>query len=179
MVYMDDMAKRVEAILFTTGRLLDIEELSELSELASKGYLKDLLKQLQEEYNKRDCSLEIIEENGKWRLNVKKEYLYLTEKLLTSAELDKPVQQTLAVIAYKQPCVQSDVIDIRGNKAYDHITILKDNGFITSEKFGRTRLLKLTSKFYDYFDVVQDKLKAKFEEIENAEPKSGEEDADK
>tara|TARA_Y100000310_G_scaffold344780_1_gene459459 strand:- start:916 stop:1452 length:537 start_codon:yes stop_codon:yes gene_type:complete len=175
---MEDMHKRVEAILFTTGRFLELEELSDLSEIASRGYLKELLNQLKEEYNQRDCSLEIIEDNGKWRLNVRKDYLYLTEKLLSNAELDKPVQQTLAVVAYKQPCVQSEVIDIRGNKAYDHITVLKEQGFVTSEKFGRTRLLKLTGKFYDYFDVVQDKLQSKLKEVGTQTEISGEENAE-
>ncbi len=155
---MDDVQKRVEAILFTTGRFLDLEELSQLSEIASKGYLKEVLTNLHAVYHEKDTSLEIIEDHGKWKLSVKKEYLYLTEKLLTSAELDKPVQQTLAVIAYKQPAIQSYVIDVRGNKAYDHIALLKEQGFIISEKYGRTKLLKLAQKFFDYFDVVDEKL---------------------
>ena len=42
---------------------------------------------------------------------------------------------------------------------------LKELDFLTSEKFGRTRLLKLNQKFYDYFDVVKDSLKQSFEEV--------------
>ena len=81
--------------------------------------------------------------------------------------MDKPTQETLAVIAYKQPIMQCDVIKIRGNKAYDHVKTLVEQGFITNERSGRTRILKLTEKFYDYFDVVDDTLKAKFSEAEN------------
>ena len=87
--------------------------------------------------------------------------MYLTERILTDADLDKPTQETLAIIAYRQPAIQSDVINYRGNKAYDHVKKLKEEGFVLSERFGRTKLLKLTPKFFDYFDVVEDELKDK------------------
>lgn len=156
---MDEDKKKVEAILFTTGRFLKVDEISGLAAVKDLEYLKSILDDLKSEYETRNSSLEIINEKNRWKLNIKKEFLHLTEKLLTDSELDKPTQETLAIIAYRNPAVQSDVIDIRGNKAYDHIKVLKDNGFLIAEKFGRTRILKLTPKFYDYFDVVEDNLK--------------------
>jgi len=154
---MDDVKNRVEAILFTTGRSMTI---------GSAGIVQEALQQLIEDYNNRNCALTIFSENGRYKLNIKKEYVALTSKLLSDAELDKPTQETLAIIAYKQPVLQCDVIKIRGNGAYDHIKTLREMEFITSEKQGRTRLLKLAPKFYDYFDVVADTLKSKFDEVE-------------
>ena len=107
----------------------------------------------------------VFEDSGKFKLGLKKDYTYLTSKLLDNAELDAPTQQTLAIIAYKQPVMQADIIKVRGSGAYDHIKILRENEFITSERFGRTRILKLASKFYDYFDVVDEKLQSKMEEV--------------
>ena len=155
---MEDL-KKVEAILFTTGRLLTIEEISNLSGIGSLGYLQELLTQLQKKYQQQESSLELVQEGNKWKLAFKKEYLYLTEKLLSDAELDKPTQETLAIVAYKQPMFQSEVIKIRGNTAYDHIKVLKEQEFITSEKSGRTRILRLTPKFFDYFNVIEGNLK--------------------
>lgn len=160
---MEKEKRKAEAVLFTTGRFLGINEISDMTGIASVGFLKDVLNELKEEYEKTDSSLEITKEQNKWKLGLKKEYLYLTEGLLTSSELDRPVQETLAMIAYKQPAIQSDIINTRGNKAYDHIKVLKDNNFLDSEKFGRTKILKLTQKFYDYFDVVEDDLKQTLE----------------
>ncbi len=155
---MQDAKNRVEAVLFTTGRFLKLEDLSKLTSIGSVGYLKQVLQDLKEDYEKKSSALEIINEKDLWRLNIRKEFLYLTESLLSDAELDKPTQETLAIIAYRQPAIQSDVTNIRGNKSYDHIKKLKEEGFLTSERFGRTRILKLTQKFYDYFDVVEDSL---------------------
>jgi segregation and condensation protein B len=160
---MEEDKNKIEAILFTTGKFLKLQDIAKLVGIGSLGYLKSILEELKDEYSKRNSALEIISEGDSWKLNIKKDYLYLTESLLTDSELDRPTQETLAVIAYRQPAIQADVTNIRGNKAYDHIKILKEQGFITSEKFGRTRILKLTPKFYDYFDVVEDQLKSKLE----------------
>jgi segregation and condensation protein B len=166
---MEDAKNKVEAILFTTGRFLKIDEISKMSGIGSMGYLRTILNELKEEYDKKKSSLEIFNEKDSWRLNLRKDYLYLTEQLLTDSELDTPTQETLAIIAYRQPAIQADVTNIRGNKSYDHIRTLKEQGFLTSEKFGRTRILKLTQKFYDYFDVVEDQLKSKLEGQEEKE----------
>ena len=157
----DNPKHKVEAVLFTTGMFLSLEDISKLAGIGSMGYLKQVLEELKEEYNKREGAMEVVFENNRWKLNLKKEYMYITEQLLNDAELDKPTQETLAIIAYRQPAVQSDIINIRGNKAYDHIKKLKEESFVMTEKFGRTRLLKLTQKFYDYFDVIEDQLKEK------------------
>ena len=159
---MDEFKNRVEAILFTTGRFMDLQEIANLCGVGSVGLVKDALDALRNDYDSRVGSLSIIEDNGKWRLNIKKEYNYLTTKLLDNTEMDRPTQETLALIAYKNPALQSEIVKMRGNTAYDHIKYLKDNEFVVSEAHGRTRLLKLAPKFYDYFDVVADQLKSKF-----------------
>lgn len=163
---MEDNKNKIEAVLFTTGRFLSLEDISKLSGIGSVGLLNNLLLELKRDYEDKKCALEITNQGEKWKLNIKKDYLYLTENLLTDSELDKPTQETLAVIAYKSPAKQWEVVKIRGNKAYDHIKILKELDFITSEPLGRSRLLKLTQKFYDYFDVVADQLKVKMKEVE-------------
>lgn len=164
---MQDIKNRIETILFTTGRFIDIDELANLCNIGSKGTIKEALNELIKDYKNKNSALEIIEENNKFKLNIKRNYLYLTTKLLNETEFDKPTQETLALIALKQPIVQSEIIHIRGNKAYDHIKKLKELEFLNSEKSGRTRLLKTTQKFYDYFDVVDEsQIKEKFSEIE-------------
>jgi len=164
---MDEIKNKVEAVLFTTGRFMNVDEISRLCGVGSIGLVRDALKGLVQDYSKRISSLEIFEEKGRYKLNIRKKYSYLTTNLLNDSELDVPTQETLAIVAYKQPILQSDIIKIRGSSAYDHIKILREEEFVTSEKYGRTRLLKLAPKFFDYFDVVEDGLKSQFKEIEN------------
>ena len=110
---MSEDKKKIEAILFTTGRFLKLDDISRMCGIGSVGYLKTLLNEIKEEYAKRETALDIVEDGGRWKLNIRKEFLHLTEKLLDDAELDLPTQKTLAVVAYKQPAIQCDVVSIR------------------------------------------------------------------
>lgn len=165
---------KVEAILFTTGKFMGLQEIADLCGISPVETVKELVEGLKKDYDSKNGSLAIFEENGKYKLSIKRKYNYLTTKLLDVTEMDKPTQETLAVIAYKQPAIQAEVIKIRGNKAYDHIDKLKELGFVTSDKYGRTRLLKLTQKFYDYFDLLEDQVKEKFSNLAKLEEQTKE-----
>ncbi len=169
---------KIEAVLFTTGRFMDVEEIARVCGIGSVGYVKEILDKLVKEYEEREGALCIVNEGSKYKLNIKKEYGYLANKLVSSSEFDNTTTKTLAVIAYKQPVLQSEIIKIRGNKAYDHIRFLKESEMIIAEKSGRTRLLKLSQKFYDYFDTAEEKFKEEFKNIkvlksENKDNKEG------
>ncbi len=169
---MDDVKNKAEAILFTTGRFLTIDDISSLTEISHIESIKDALTNLIQEYKSRNSSLEIIQQGNQYKLTLKKEHMHLTTKLLRDTELDKPTQQTLALIAYKQPVLQSLIIKMRGNTAYEHIAKLAQLDFIESEKYSRTRKIKTTPKFYEYFDVIDNELKEKLKQFENKENES-------
>jgi len=148
----EDM-KLLEAIFFVSGRFLTISELVSLSDL-NPAIIPDLLEKLQEKYAREDSAIEIVEKNGLWKMDVKTDYIYLINKLATgSAEFSKAEQETLAIIAFKQPIKQSVIIKIRGNKAYEHIKKFADLDLIRRKKTGHTYELSLSDDFYDYFNV--------------------------
>jgi segregation and condensation protein B len=168
--------KILEAVLFISGRFLGMQELISLSDL-NPIILGDLIERLKDKYNKEDSALEIIEKNGMWKMDVRAEYTNIINKLATgSAEFSKAEQETLAIIAYKQPIKQSVIIKIRGNKAYDHIKKLSDLELIKKKKAGHTHELSLSEDFYDYFSVsesertsipgLNEEIKREIEEVE-------------
>jgi segregation and condensation protein B len=164
---MDSTKRKVEAVLYTTGKYMGIDEISEACGIGSVGIVKSAINDLRKEYSDKESSLEIQEHNDLFKLNIKKEYGFLANKLVGEGEFDTPTIKTLAVIAYKSPIIQSDIIKIRGNKAYDHISSLKENGLVNADRFGRSRMLKLTNKFFEYFDVAEKEVKEKFGEKED------------
>ena len=111
------------------------------------------MQELKADYEERGTSVVLNEDNGHWKLTVKDHYLPMVQKVIDQTELDKPLMETLAVIAWKYPLLQAAVIKIRHNKAYEHLRILEELGFITRQKFGRTKRITLTQKFFEYFDL--------------------------
>ena len=151
----------LEAVFFVSGRFLSMQDLISLSDL-NPIIIRDLIERLKDKFNKEDSAIEIVEKSGLWKMDVKQEYTHIINKLATgSAEFTKAEQETLAIIAYKQPIKQSVIIKIRGNKAYDHIKKFLDLGLIKKKKFGHTNELSLSDEFYDYFNVADGEAKGR------------------
>ncbi len=147
--------KLIEAIFFISGKFLNMQELISLSDL-NPLIIKELIVKLQEKYNKEDSAIEIVEKENLWKMDVRQEYHGVVNKLATgSSEFSKAEQETLAIIAFKQPIKQSVIIKIRGNKAYDHVNKFSDLGLIKRRKIGHTNELSLSDDFYDYFNVAE------------------------
>ena len=139
------LASRLGAVLFTLGKFVSLEEIGTYCEISSVGIVKEALEELKRDYQNNGNSLEIQEHEGKFKLNIKKEFGPLANRLLSSKEMDSPTTKTLAIIAYKQPIKQSVVINIRGNKAYDHIKKFSDAGLVKGKRAGHTKELSLSS----------------------------------
>ena len=173
-----NLKHKAEALLFSSGRRMSIEELSKLCKRKDVE-VQIALEELKKDYDKKKSSLEVINENRYWKINIKDEHLTLVKEIVTKTELSKTLMETLAVIAFKYPIKQSELIKIRTNKAYDHLRELEDMGYITRIKHGRSKLIKLTEKFFDYFQLAEEELRDKFQDfgsiakvIENKEQES-------
>jgi len=169
--------KKLEAVFFVSGRFLSMPELVALSDL-NPVIIRELIEKLQEKYGDDDSAIEIIEKDNLWKMDVRQEYQYLVNKLATGeAEFTKAEQETLAIIAFKQPIKQSVIIKIRGNKAYDHIKKFAGVGLIKKKKEGHTHILTLSDEFYDYFNVQHGELReVKEEELKREEMKDNKEE---
>lgn len=163
---MNEIKNQIEAILFAAGKKVTYELIARLCNLPL-ATIKDNLMLLKKEYEERQSPLLITEEVDGWKITVREKYLLLVQKLMPDTELSKSILETLAVIAWKQPVMQSEVIHLRTTKAYEHIQELEETGFIIKERKGRSYLLKTTHKFYEYFDLPgKEALKELFKHIQ-------------
>jgi segregation and condensation protein B len=143
--------EKVEASLFVAGRFLNMQDLVMLTGLNS-GMIKDILHKLKKKYSVG--IIQIVTRNNAFKMDVVPKYHYLINKLATGkVEFTKAEQETLAIIAYKQPVKQSVVIKIRGNKSYDHIKKFRDLGLVVAKAVGHTLELSLSEEFYEYFNL--------------------------
>ena len=162
---MNDLKKQAEAVLFAAGNRIEIGEIAKLCR-ADINSLKNALKELKKDYDEKNSSLMVSEEGNFWKLTVREAYMPLVQQINPHTELDKTTIETLAVIAWKAPILQSDVIKTRTNKAYDHIKELVDSGFLVKQKHGRSYMLKLSQKFFEYFDLKDKRdIKERFKEF--------------
>jgi len=149
------LKSRIEAVLFTTARVLQIKDIAEILEEPDLDIVEEAMLDLIMDYSSRDSALEIDDENG-YILQVKGEHMDIVEKLCP-VELSKPVLKTLTVIALKEPIRQAELKMYRSN-AYEHIQELVEKGLVakTRDKNGRSYNVSTTPKFAEYFKLKGD-----------------------
>ncbi|MAX45400.1 MAG: hypothetical protein CMB24_01220 [Euryarchaeota archaeon] len=157
----------LEAILFSAGRSLSVIEMSENlgyeeDEIAeSIGNLQSTIKR------RRGGGLQIVEIGGKWAMEVKPGIADHLPKE-TKSELPPKLLKAAALIAYHQPMPQSRLVELLGQRAYDHIRELAQAGLIGRRRDGNTRRLTTTRRFSEMFGCPhtdRKKVKAWFREM--------------
>ena len=150
----------VEGALYAAGRSLSIEEISTKLNI-SKVKIEELLNELLEIYNNRSSAITIINIGEKYQMQIKSEYSEKISQFAQGGAIAEKYLRTLTIIALKQPILKSIVIKIRGTGAYEHIKFLEENGFIISDKKGRSSELSTTDKYAEMFGLPRDRQEMK------------------
>src|SRR3989344_1307625 len=108
----EDLKKEIEAVLFAAGRKVSIDEIARLCK-ADKKEVEDTIKELKQEYNQKDSPMFLTEEADGYKLTIREKYLSIVKEITPHTELDRSTMETLAVIAWKQPVLQAEVIKTR------------------------------------------------------------------
>ena len=150
------MPAQIEAVLYLKGKPLSITEISETLN-QTKESIEEALFALMAAYAQRDTALEISEKDGKYSLQLTKGLGKLVQSLLP-VDISGATLRTLATIAIKKRILQSDLVDLRGSGAYEHIKELVNMNFVESkrQRDGRSFWITLSEKFHQTFTVIPD-----------------------
>ncbi len=170
-------ANIVEAVLFIAGRPLAIDEIKKISKL-KKEEIRKAIEFLMERYTSTSITIKEAAPEV-YEMHVRNEYLSYVESLLPEKDFSPGTLKTLAYIAYRSPVKQSEVVEVRGNRAYEQIDELIKRGFVTAKPKGHTKELRITKKLLKYFNVKSEtELKRYFErlnlKVENLKEGEGE-----
>lgn len=146
-----------EAALYVSGRPLDTKTIGSIIGARSEEKIKGLVRTVKERFEKSESPIQILElPDGRFVMQLKPEIAKHVRKLSNRPLLTPGPLRTLSFIALRQPIVQSRVIAVRGKLAYQHVKQLKDMDLISFEKLGRSRALRTTATFADYFNLSHD-----------------------
>ena len=133
--------------------------LSEISEILKEpiSNIEEAIFALMAGYSQRDTALEIGNKDGKYSLQLTKGLGELVQNLLP-VDISGATLRTLATIALKKRILQSDLVELRGSGAYEHIKELVAMNFIERkrQREGRSFWLTLSEKFHQTFTVIPD-----------------------
>ncbi|MEM4258171.1 MAG: SMC-Scp complex subunit ScpB [Candidatus Thermoplasmatota archaeon] len=144
----------VESVLFSAGKPLSIEEIKTTTGLTQKQVV-DSLESLITVYNiqrKDETSIEIVKAGNKYAMQVKKKFVDQS-MMVAKPEIKTDLLKTLALIAFHQPVLQSNLRHMVGEKIYEHVDELISLRLVNSKPHGSTELLTTSKLFPEYFGI--------------------------
>ena len=164
----------LEGILFAVGdEGITVKNLTEVMNLSEKK-VRELLKTLQDEYEKTSHGIRISYLGNAFKLTTKKEHKEYYQKLLGSSEvqtLSPSNLEVLAIIAYNEPITRLEVDNLRGIASGYIIRKLAARGLVKvvgkSNLPGKPNLYGTTKEFLDYFGLATKEDLPKMEIEEN------------
>ena len=146
-----------EAALYVSGRPLDLKTIGSIIGARSEEKIRSIATAVAQRYKAADSPLQVLElPDGRFVMQLKGEFAKHVKKLANRPLLTPGPLRTLSFIALRQPVTQAYVVRVRGKLAYTHVKQLKDMDLITDERIGRTRMLRTTTTFADYFNLSHD-----------------------
>jgi segregation and condensation protein B len=154
---MHRLVNQIEAILYLKGQALDLDTIATCAD-CDRDAATDAIIELMGDYAHRDSALEIIETiDGGYALQLKESFQELRDKIIP-AEIGTGALRTLAAIALKGPIPQSELVEIRGSGAYQHVQELAELGLIRKRRQvgNRSSLIQVTEKFRQTYELSDD-----------------------
>jgi len=149
----------IEAILFASGRVVDVKELMAIFELAYED-IDIIIQNMKAEFETQGRGIEIIKVDEGYQLCTKKEYYEYVYNLFdtrSNPTLSHAALETLSIIAYNPRITRAEIEQIRGVNSDGTIYRLLEYNLIEeagkSDAPGKPLTFKTTKEFLKTFGL--------------------------
>jgi segregation and condensation protein B len=175
---MENIKAIIESLIFVAGEPVSLDRLKRVLAPASTEDIRQALSQLVTEYEQRSGGFSLKEVAGGYQFRTRPEFNEWIKLLLKpkTPRLSKAALETLALIAYKQPIIRSDIEHIRGVDCGGVLRVLLERNLIRvlgrKDIPGRPLIYGTTKHFLAVFDLKDLKDLPTPKEIEELEASS-------
>jgi segregation and condensation protein B len=172
----------LEAVLFVSPDPVPVARLVSVLGAVNKAEVEQALTLLKQELEQEGRGVQLVQVAGGYRLVTKPDYAPWIKKLdkaKTMSKLSRSALESLAIIAYKQPLVRSEIEQIRGVETSGVLRTLLERKLVRivgrKEVPGRPIMYGTTKFFLEHFglhDLTQLPPLREFKELGDAEQAS-------
>ena len=155
----DDLKKIIESLLFVSETPLTMEHFKNILEGEETAAIRAAIDGLKTEYEQRDGGCVLKQVAGGYQFRTQGRYNEWIKRLIrpTAPRLSKAALETLAIVAYNQPIIRSDIEHIRGVDSGGVIRMLMERKLIRvlgrKEIPGRPLIYATTKHFLEVFEL--------------------------
>src|SRR5580658_1485523 len=150
---LDDLVFQVEAVLFAAGKPLSAKEISGALALEDARTVQKAVRTLEQTYENRQSALEVRRVGDRYALQLQERYVPDVHSV-TPVEMAPRTLKALTLVAYHQPLLQSVLVRMIGDSAYEEVQHLRGLGLVHTDVKGSTLELSTTKRFAEYFGIA-------------------------
>ena len=156
---MENLKHIIESLLFVAEEPLSVDRLKKIIPTVEGTEIKNALITLSDDYETRGGGFYLKQVAGGFQIRTRQEYTEWIKRLIqpNPPKLSKAALETLAIIAYKQPIIRSDIEHIRGVDCGGVIRVLMERKLVRilgrKEIPGRPLIYATTKRFLEVFDL--------------------------
>jgi len=156
---MENIKNIIESLLFVAEEPLTVDRFKRILAQADTKEIRQALDDIAAEYDARNGGFYLHQVAGGYQVRTRPEYSPWIKRLVQPKplRLSKAALETLAIIAYKQPVIRSDIEHIRGVDCGGVLRVLLERKFIRvlgrKEIPGRPLIYATTRRFLEVFDL--------------------------
>lgn len=172
---MKNLRSLIEAALYMSNEPISIEQMSKMFKV-DKEKVEEAVMEIKKDMQDSSHGVYVLETVQGFQIRVKPQYSQSVRRLTPYKDLSRGLLRVLALVAYKQPITQSEIVKVIGNRTYEYVKALTERGLIKAIKQSRTKALVPTKEFANYFGLENPEDVKKFFENMEIEAKEIEED---
>ena len=149
----------LESLLFAAAAPVPVVRLVEALDGPGRAEVGRALEQLALRYEREGRGLRLVQVAGGWQLRTPAEHGPWVRRLLRDrpARLSRPMLETVAIVAYRQPCTRLEIEAVRGVDAEAALSTLIERRLVRivgrKEAPGRPLLYATTRDFLEVFGL--------------------------
>ncbi len=169
---MDNLKAVVEALIFVSEIPLSLNKMMEIIGDAEKEEITGIISDLVRDYNERDGGIFLIEVAGGYQFRTKEICAPWIRQLKATRPkaLSQAALETIAVIAYRQPVMKSEIEKVRGVDVSGILKGLMEKNLVRivgrKDVPGRPIIYGTTKKFLEVFGLKDLSDLPTFKELE-------------
>lgn len=170
-----ELKRIIEAVLFSSSKPVTLKLMKKRLEEHQPEEIEQVLRDLLNEYNSSDRSVEIAEVAGGYQMRTRPEYREWLKRFVREKDvgLTKSMLETLSIIAYKQPVTKKEIDNVRGVDSSRAIKFLLERKLIgiggKNGDAGKKIAFKTTDRFLEVYGLRSVEDLPTYKDIESLE----------
>ncbi|AGO61467.1 thiosulfate sulfurtransferase [Ferroplasma acidarmanus Fer1] len=159
MSIMNEISRRIEAILFSSKEPVKASEIAEYLNITNAEFIK-AIKEISRNYENIESSLIVGQFGNSYKIKLSEEFVPVVDPFIEKEFTEKQLAMLSYIYKMNGEAISGNLRDNFGYAYKEDLEKLKKGGMVSSRKYRNTHKYKVTTEFHRKFNINKRTLRA-------------------